>query len=154
MTVSRIDHVGINTSDFDRALAFYRDLLGLRVLTEGTFSDSETAALLGLESVDLHIADLDSGDGRVVELIEYIRPRGTQVAYRLYDTPITHIAFTVDDLADVRERLVAAGVSVISRHEVAIHDPGGVFDGATCLYLKGPDGVILELVQRPPREVT
>ena len=29
MTVSRIDHVGINTSDFDRTLAFYRDVLGL-----------------------------------------------------------------------------------------------------------------------------
>jgi catechol 2,3-dioxygenase-like lactoylglutathione lyase family enzyme len=154
MTISRIDHVGINTSDFARALGFYRDLLGLRVLAESTHSDPEIAVLLGLESVELHIADLDSGDGRVVELIEYIRPKGTQVAYRLYDTPITHIAFTVDDLGAVRERLVAAGVGVISRQAVAIHDPGGAFDGATCLYLKGPDGVILELVQRPPHDVT
>ena len=149
MTVSRIDHVGINTSDFARALAFYRDLLGLRVLAEGTFSDSETAALLGLESVELHIADLDSGDGRVVELIEYRRPRGARVAFQLYDWSVIHIAFTVDDLTQVRERLVAAGISIISRRPLTIHEPGGAFDGATCLYVQAPEGVIVELVQRP-----
>ena len=149
MTVSRIDHVGINTSDFARALGFYRDLLGLRVLAEGTYSDSETAALLGLESVELHIADLDSGDGRIVELIEYRRPRGTRVSFQLYDWPVIHIAFTVDDLATVRERLAAAGVTVVSRHPITIHESGGAFDGAICLYVQAPEGVIVELVQRP-----
>jgi len=82
VTVSRIDHVGINTSDFDRTLAFYRDLLGLRLLSEGTYSDAETAALLGLESVELHIADLDSGDGQVVELIEYRLARHAHRVHR------------------------------------------------------------------------
>jgi catechol 2,3-dioxygenase-like lactoylglutathione lyase family enzyme len=149
VTVSRIDHVGINSSDFDHTLAFYRDVLGLRVMSEGTFRDGETAALLGLESVELHIADLDSGDGRVVELIEYRRPKGDRVGFQLYDSPVIHIALTVDDLAAVRERLVAAGIDVISRRPLTIHDPGGAFDGAICLYVKAPEGVILELVQRP-----
>ena len=151
MTVSRIDHVGITTSDFERALGFYRDLLGLRVLGDGLHAGPEIAALLGLESVELRIADLDSGDGRIVELIEYVRPKGTPVAYRSYDSAITHIAFTVDDLAAVRERLLTAGVTVLSRHPVTIREPDSAFDGATCLYLQDPDGVILELVQRPPR---
>jgi catechol 2,3-dioxygenase-like lactoylglutathione lyase family enzyme len=149
MTVSRIDHVGINTSDFDRTLAFYRDVLGLRLMSEDTFRDAETAALLGLESVELHIADLDSGDGRVVELIEYRRPTGARVGFQHYDWPVIHIAFTVDDLAAVRERLVAAGIDVISRRPLTIHDPGSAFDGAICLYVQAPEGVILELVQRP-----
>jgi catechol 2,3-dioxygenase-like lactoylglutathione lyase family enzyme len=149
VTVSRIDHVGINSADFDRTLAFYRDVLGLRVMSEGTFSDTDTAALLGLESVELHIADLDSGDGRVVELIEYRRPKGARVAYQLYDWPVIHIAFTVDDLAALRERLVAAGIDVISRRPLTINEPGGAFDGAICLYVKAPEGVIVELVQRP-----
>ena len=149
MTVSRIDHVGVNTSDFPQALAFYRDLLGLRVLGEATHRDPDIAALLGLDSVELHIADLDSGDGRIVELIEYIQPAGARVAHRHYDWPVTHIAFTVDDLAAVRERLVVAGITVISRRPITIDEPGGLFHGATCLYLKDPDGQILELVQRP-----
>jgi len=148
VTVSRIDHVGINTSDFDRTLAFYRDVLGLRVMSQGTFSDADTAALLGLESVELHIADLDSGDGRVVELIEYRRPKGARVAFQLNDWPVIHIAFTVDDVAAARERLVAAGIDIISRRPLTIHEPGSAFDGAVCLYIQAPDGVIVELVQR------
>ncbi len=151
MTVSRIDHVGITTSDLDRALSFYRDLLGLRVIGVGPHTGPEIAALLGLESVELRIADLDSGDGRIVELIEYVRPRGKPVAYRSYDSSITHIAFTVDDLDAVRERLTTAGVTVVSRHPVTVHEPGGAFDGATCLYVRDADGIILELVERPPR---
>ena len=149
MSVSRIDHIGINTREFALTLGFYRDLLGLRVLAESTFSDSETAALLGLESVELHIADLDSGDGRVVELIEYRQPTGARVAFQLYDWPVIHLAFTVDDLAAVQDRLEAAGVAVLSRHPITIHEPGGAFDGATCLYIQAPEGVIVELVQRP-----
>ena len=149
MSVSRIDHIGINTREFALTLGFYRDLLGLRVLAESTFSDSETAALLGLESVELHIADLDSGDGRVVELIEYRQPTGARVAFQLYDWPVIHLAFTVDDLAAVQDRLEAAGVAILSRHPITIHEPGGAFDGATCLYIQAPEGVIVELVQRP-----
>lgn len=140
--------MGITTSDLDRALGFYRDALGLRVVGEGSESSPDIAALLGLESVELRIADLDSGDGRIFELIEYVRPKGTRVAYRNSDSSVTHVAFAVDDLAAVHDRLIAAGARVLSRHPVTIQELGGPFDGATCLYVQDPDGIILELVQR------
>jgi catechol 2,3-dioxygenase-like lactoylglutathione lyase family enzyme len=148
MTVARIDHVGITVSDLDRALGFYRDLLGLRVLADSTVSEPEVADLLGLDSVQLRIADLDSGDGRVVELIQYLQPKGTRIDYESADPATAHIAFTVDDLAAVRERLAGAGATVVSRRPITISDPGGSFDGAICLYVRDPDGAILELVQR------
>ena len=148
MTVARIDHVGITVSDLDRALGFYRDLLGLRVLADSTLSEPEVADLLGLDSVQLRIADLDSGDGRVVELIQYLQPKGTRIDYESADPATAHIAFTVDDLASVHERLVRAGATIVSRRPITISEPGGSFDGAICLYVRDPDGVILELVQR------
>jgi catechol 2,3-dioxygenase-like lactoylglutathione lyase family enzyme len=148
MTVIRIDHVGITVSDLDRALGFYRDLLGLRVLADSTLIEPEVADLLGLDSVQLRIVDLDSGDGRVVELIQYLQPKGTQIAYASADPATAHIAFTVDDLDAVRERLSQAGATIVSRRPITISDPGGSFDGAICLYVRDPDGAILELVQR------
>jgi catechol 2,3-dioxygenase-like lactoylglutathione lyase family enzyme len=148
MTVTRIDHVGITVSDLDRALGFYRDLLGLRVLADSTVSEPEVADLLGLDSVQLRIVDLDSGDGRVVELIQYLQPKGTRIAYASADPATAHIAFTVDDLDVVRERLSQAGATIVSRRPLTISDPGGSFDGAICLYVRDPDGAILELVQR------
>ena len=85
MTVTRIDHVGITVSDLDRALSFYRDLLGLHLIADTTVSEPEVAELLGLESVVLRIADLDSGDGRIVELIQYLQPKGRRAVYESSD---------------------------------------------------------------------
>jgi catechol 2,3-dioxygenase-like lactoylglutathione lyase family enzyme len=150
MTVTRIDHVGITVSDVDRALGFYRDLLGLRLIADSTVAEPEVAELLGLASpVQLRIADLDSGDGRIIELLEYVQPRGRRIAFESSDVATAHIAFTVDDLAAVRERLLDAGATIVSRRPITISEPGGSFDGAICLYVRDPDGVILELVQRP-----
>jgi len=149
VTVSRIDHVGITTSDVERSLAFYRDLLGMRVIDDLTVTSAEIAALLGVDLVELRIVDLDSGDGRIVELIKYIRPEGRTVAYESRDHGTGHIAFTIDDLDRVSKRIAAAGGTVISHQPLTIEDPGGLFDGATCLYLRDPDGMIIELVQRP-----
>ena len=147
--VSRIDHVGITTSDLDRSLRFYVDLLGLRLLSRSKLSGPDLADLLGFESVVIDNADLDSGDGRILELMQYVQPTGARVTYESSDAPTTHIAFTVGDLAAVTERLDRAGVRIISRRPLTIHDPGGSWDGAQCLYLRDPDGVIVELVQRP-----
>lgn len=148
MTVTRIDHVGITVSNLDRALGFYRDLLGLRVMADAMVAEPELAELLGLDSVELRIVDLDSGDGRVVELLQYLQPKGTRIAYNSADPATAHIAFTVDDLDAVRERLSQAGATFVSRRPITISDPGGSFDGARCLYVRDPDGAILELVQR------
>jgi catechol 2,3-dioxygenase-like lactoylglutathione lyase family enzyme len=148
MTVSRIDHVGITVSDLDRALGFYRDVLGLRVIADATVTEPEVAELLGLDSVQLRIADLDSGDGRIVELIQYVQPKGRRIAYESSDSATAHIAFTVDDLAAVRDRLTSAGATMVSRQPITIDEPGGAFDGAICFYVRDPDGLILELVQR------
>lgn len=145
--VSRIDHVGITTSDLDRSLHFYVDLLGLRLLSRNMLEGPDLAALLGFESAAIDNADLDSGDGRILELMQYVQPPGVRVTYRSADAPTTHIAFKVQDLAALTERLTTAGVEIISRRPLKIH--GGAWDGVQCLYLRDPDGVILELVQRP-----
>ncbi len=148
MTVTRIDHAGITVSDLDRSLGFYRDLLGLRLISDSTLAEPEVADLLGLESVHLRIVDLDSGDGRILELIQYVQPEGRTIAYESSDPASTHLGFTVDDLGAVRKRLAEAGATIVSRRPITISDPGGDFDGATCLYVRDPDGAILELVQR------
>ena len=72
----------------------------------------------------------------------------SRIDHESADPGTAHIAFTVDDLDSVRERLSNAGATIISRRPITIDEPGGSFDGAICLYVRDPDGVILELVQR------
>src|SRR5262245_61116404 len=102
----------------------------------------------------LEIADLDAGDGRIIELIKYIRPAGKPVRARSSDPGSTHIALRVDDLDEALARLEGSGARQISRHPVLLHDPGGAWDGVACCYIADPDGIIVELVQRPRAQTT
>ena len=149
MTVSRIHHVGITVSDVERSLGFYRDLLGMRVVADTRLTRPEIAALLGTDEIDVRLVNLDTQDGRILELLEYAQPPGHRLEYTNRDSGSAHVALQVDDLDRIRAGIGAAGGSEISRHPVTAQDTEGIFAGARLLYVRDPDGMILELVQRP-----
>lgn len=72
-----IDHVGLTVADLDRAVEFWCGRLGLRLLNRVTETGPKIAALIGEDAVEVEIADLDAGDGRIIELIRYTRPSRT-----------------------------------------------------------------------------
>lgn len=146
-----IDHVGLTVADLDRAVEFWCGRMGLRLLGRVTETGPDIAALLGEDSVEIEIADLDA-DGRIIELIRYIRPAGQPVRARSGDLGSCHIALRVDDLDAALERIQGSQARQISRHPVVLHDPGGAWDGVACCYIADPDGNIVELVQRPGAE--
>jgi lactoylglutathione lyase len=147
-----IDHVGLTVTDLDRAVEFWCGRLGLRLLHRAIETDPDIASLIGEDSVELEIVDLDAGDGRIIELIKYIRPAGRPVRARSSDPGSCHIALRVDDLDAALERLEGSEARQISRRPVLLHDPGGAWDGVACCYIADPDGIIVELVQRPRAE--
>ncbi len=149
MKGSRLHHAGITVSDMDRSLGFYRDLLGLRVLADTRLTRASVATLLGVDDLDLRVVDLDTDDGRIVELLEYTTPRGSRVDYTSRDPGSGHLAFVVDDIDRIRAGIGAAGGSIISREPVTAADTDGIFAHARLLYVRDPDGMILELVQLP-----
>ena len=147
--IAGLDHVGLTVANLDRALAFWQGALGLHLHGRVRSSDPDLAALLGLDEVELEIADLQTADGRIVELIEYRRPRGRALRARTYDHGGIHVALAVDDLEAVLARVRTSEGRVVSLHPITLRDPGGLWDGATCCYLRDPDGALVELVQRP-----
>jgi catechol 2,3-dioxygenase-like lactoylglutathione lyase family enzyme len=144
-----IDHVGLNVADLGRAVEFWCGRLRLRLLGRVTETGQDIAALIGEDSVEIEIADLDAGDGRIIELIHYIRPAGQPVRAQSGDPGRCHIALRVDDLDAALERIQGSHARQISRHPVVLQDPGGAWDGVACCYIADPDGNIIELVQRP-----
>jgi catechol 2,3-dioxygenase-like lactoylglutathione lyase family enzyme len=145
LPVTGIDHVGITVRELERSLAFYRDLLGLRVIEIS--GDQDVGQIVGIPGARVKIADLDAGDGRVLELLEYVAARGDDVPQRPNAAGCPHVALQVHDIPTVLQRLARAG-----------HNPDGepttitgaiAFEGATVVYLRDPDGAVIELVQRP-----
>ncbi len=149
MSASRIDHVGITTASLERALHFYRDLLGFGVLSVTREDRPELAQLMGLDEIDVLLADLDAGDGQLVELVQYVSPAGGTASYVSQDAGAVHFSFTVGHLGHIQEVLAAEGVHIISARSITLDDPGTPWDGVKLLFVRDPDGAIIELIERP-----
>jgi catechol 2,3-dioxygenase-like lactoylglutathione lyase family enzyme len=142
-----LDHVSITTGDLDASVAFYTGLLGLAIDARGESEDEEIASLMDIERVRIRWADIETGDGRVLEVLQFLHPAGTPIARSPWDPGATHIGLRVDDIDEVHARLREANVRVIS-DPVRLTEEGSWLD-ARVLYVVDPDGTWVELVERP-----
>ena len=97
------------------------------------------------KSADLELAVVKVGDSRV-EFIEYKDPKPQPYHKNPFIAGSAHLAFRVDDIEKTRKQLEEAGVE--------FHSPTNIFmEGEKTAwkwcYFRGPDGLILELVEQP-----
>jgi predicted enzyme related to lactoylglutathione lyase len=92
----------VTTDDYDHALAFYRDALGLRELA--TFDDPNGGHVAILEAGR---ATLELGDDAHAEFVDGLEV-GRRVAGHI------RVAFGVADATRATERLVPAGASLVA----------------------------------------
>jgi catechol 2,3-dioxygenase-like lactoylglutathione lyase family enzyme len=140
------NHVGVTVSDLERSIAFYRDLLGFHVAYErGEVTADYMPRLVGIPGARLKIAGLDI-PGLHLDLIEYLAPRGADIAGPTSDVGNVHLGFSVDDLWAAYRHLSAAGVRFKSE---PVSPTTGPNQGGWAIYFVDPDGVTLEMIQRP-----
>ncbi|GGW37297.1 hypothetical protein GCM10010503_11570 [Streptomyces lucensis JCM 4490] len=124
----RTGHTGLNVTDLDRSLAFYRDVLGFALLAEGK-EDGRRYAFLGEGGADAPLVTL------------------WQQAGEPYDggrAGLHHLAFTADSVDRVRAyeaALRAAGVE-FAHEGVVAHREGSASGG---IFFHDPDGTRLEI---------
>ncbi len=142
--VGRIHHVGVTVADLDRSLVFYRDLLGMSVI--GLSADEDIGAIVGMPGAHARIADLDAGNGQIVELLEYSSPSEYGRAFGPDSVGRCHLSLQVDELSSALSRLASGGFMPVG--QPAKVAAGGVWQNCTVVYLRDPDGVFVELVER------
>ncbi|MFN8523033.1 MAG: VOC family protein [Chloroflexota bacterium] len=148
MTVLGIHHAGVTVGDIERALGFYRDLLGLELQVMVDRDEASIGEIVGFPNAHLRIAYLTvPGQATRLEILQYIRPVGTPIAFQTCDPGTGHVCFAVDGIHAIAERLRAAGVVMRSEHPVKIVQ--GPNRGAYALYVRDPDGNAVELIQPP-----
>lgn len=125
----RILHTMLRVTDLQRSIAFYTDILGMRLLRQKEYPDGKfTLAFVGYQ---------DESDGAVIELTY----NWETDQYDLGNA-FGHIAIEVDDVYQACEKIEAAG-GVITR------PAGPMKHGATILaFVKDPDGYAIELLGR------
>ncbi len=141
-----LDHVSVTVADLERSVAFYHDLLGIPIFGIGVEESASVAAVTGSETARFRYADLDLGSGQILELLQYLRPKGTPHRPSVYDPGSGHLAVRVDDLDAMLARLRQAGIA--PRSEPAKLEEPSWWAGARVVYVTDPDGVAVELVER------
>ena len=137
-----MDHVGVVVEDLAAAIAFFVEL-GLELEGETTVEGEWVDQLVGLEGVRADLAFLRTPDGNGrVELSTFHSPAATGTAPREpVNTPgIPRLTFAIDSVDDVLDRLRPHGAELVG--EVAQYE-----DIYRYCYVRGPDGVIIGLVE-------
>lgn len=125
----RILHTMLRVGDLDRSLAFYTEVLGMRVLRRKDYPEGKfTLAFVGYEEED---------QGAVIELTY----NWGVDSYELGDA-FGHIAIAVDDAA-------AACAQIRARGGKVLREAGPMKHGTTVIaFVEDPDGYRIELIER------
>ncbi len=143
----KILHTGITVRDIDKAVLFYRDVLGLELVVPPTdpAEGAELSAGVGVPGARLRQAILESGDCSI-ELFEYQNPPA------VIEKPLPannlgpgHVAFEVSDIKVEYERMKKLGVEFFTEPNFIAEGP---LAGWQWVYFKDPEGTTLELVEK------
>jgi catechol 2,3-dioxygenase-like lactoylglutathione lyase family enzyme len=146
-------HFSFTVSDLDRSIRFYRDLLGFELIHVQEQDNEYTRRLVGYADARLRVAQLAiPGQPRGIsthdlELVHYLQPRGARGDANICNPGAAHLAVAVDDIHELHDRLVAAGVRFVSAPN---RITAGVNQGGYACYFLDPDEIVLELLQPPP----
>ena len=138
-------HVGIQVESLGRSVAFYHDLLGFEVVTTWVRDEPWIREVVGYPEAVLDVAILGlPGSAVFLEILEYERVDRTHVDTSNANPGTAHLAFYVDDINVVYDRLVSAGVRSVS---APVEPTSGPNTGGRVVYVLDPDGIRIELMQ-------
>jgi len=113
----RLSHTFLAVRDQDESLAFYRDVLGLEVVTDVMFDDFRWLALGSKElpGVEIVLEQVGMGNSADVDTLKSLLAKGS----------LKGVIFLVDDVDATFERIRASGAEVLQE---PIDQPYGVRD--------------------------
>jgi LAO/AO transport system kinase len=132
-TTAVLDHVGIAVQDIDKALAFFRDALGLEVdVPEEVASQRVRAHFIPVGESSLELLEATASDSAIAK---YVEKRGPG---------IHHITLRVDDIRAVLAQLKARGVRLVDE------EPRSGAEGSLVAFVhpSAAHGVLVELKQK------
>jgi catechol 2,3-dioxygenase-like lactoylglutathione lyase family enzyme len=147
-----IHHTSFTVADLDRSLAFFRDRLGLEVVYTREIRADYFASIVGLPGCVVKAAMLRlPGAQHQIELFQYLTPPTIAADHRLRpcDSGSHHLAFLVTDLAGLCQDLRSHGAELLSDPIVINSGPNA---GGCAVYVRDPNGILIELFQPPSRD--
>jgi catechol 2,3-dioxygenase-like lactoylglutathione lyase family enzyme len=151
--IDGLAHTAVCVPDVEAAVTWYRDVLGLQVLSppylmEGDELRADMGELIDEPRMKAAIVGFADDGDRVLEVIEYpdVEASGARAQTRLTDPGLTHVGLLCTDIDATRRELEAKGVRFLV---------SGIADVARLrtTWFTDPWGVVFILVEksRPQR---
>lgn len=142
-------HIGLSVPDVQKALGFYRDVMGWYVIMEPSDVVDENESAIGIMCEDVfganwggcRIAHMSTADGIGIELFEFKGATQPQDNFQYKNTSVFHFGVQDPDLEGLIEKIVAHGGK--QRMPVRRYYPGE--KPYRMCYVKDPFGIIFEL---------
>jgi len=142
-----ISHFGLGVRDVEKSRAFYENVFGFEFDTEIQAEGPYVAQLMQLPEPVQVRAVLMVKDGFTLELLHTAVPGMHEPKERTLNEPgLTHFNMRVTDPAQVREKVLQWGGTVVEASVLpALSDPDyGAYSQA--MYVRDPDGQLVEVV--------
>lgn len=145
MEATGISHIAVCVRDMDKALAFYRDILGMRV----TLDQVQDTTQGGLPHVYNHrrktrrTVHVRYGEGHTTPslvLTSHPGERADGSPIKLDQVGISHLSFTVRDVKALAQELASKGVKLAAPLEAFTNAQGNV----SSIFVYDPDGILLQ----------
>jgi catechol 2,3-dioxygenase-like lactoylglutathione lyase family enzyme len=141
--VTNFVHIGLVVEDLDETIRFLA-LLGFDCGEPGVFDGEWIGRIIGLENVKVELVMVRAPDGSdIFEVVRFHSPSaGAQDPAPAANRPgLRHIAFTVDDVRGVVDRVREAGWGTVG--EIVDYE-----NKYLLCYVRGPEGLIVELAEQ------
>lgn len=142
MEATGISHIAVCVRDMDKALAFYRDILGMTVKKD-FIEDTSTG---GLTHTYAHKRDnrrtvyLDWGQEQFFVMTSHPGDKTDGEGIKLDQVGVSHVSFTVKDVRALADELIAKGVEIAGGIEAFADAEGHV----RTFFAFDPDGILVQ----------
>lgn len=126
LNILAVNHIAIICSDYNASLAFYRDILGMELISE-VYREERSSMM----------AKLSMNGQYLIELFTF--PDSPKRPSYPEACGLRHLAFSVANLDDTFEYMTAKGVECESIRTAP--------DGERCFFTHDPDGLPIEFVE-------
>ena len=123
--ITKLLHTRYRVNDLEKAVAFYRDVLGLELVRTHTSSRGSRLAFFKAPQSE-----------ELIEICHFPKSGPVRV-----DPDLTHLAFEVDDIE-------AFGARVAARGYPYSDGPGPSGAGSRIAFIDGPEGYEIEIIER------
>ena len=145
--ITSVHHTSFTVKDMKRSIAFYRDILAMKVLYDSVLEGIEYKGpiadqVTGCPGTEQHVVFMGIGES-FLELVQYIPPGKPLVGNRASDVGSAHICFKTEDIDGLYQKLL--------KNNVTVHCSPQKVGVALLIYFRDPDGIILEAIEGKTR---